>query len=48
MCATSNDGKHVLREIRLMRWLGKHMNIISLKDLHVNVAEDELYCMLEL
>jgi serine/threonine protein kinase len=48
MCATTVDGKHTLREIRMMRWLGKHPNIISLKDLCVNVEEDELYVVMEL
>ena len=37
-----------LREIRLMRHLGRHPNIISLKDLVVNAAEDELYVVMEL
>ena len=48
MCSTSVDGKHTLREIRLMRHLGRHPNIISLKDLVVNAAEDELYVVMEL
>lgn len=48
MCATTVDGKHTLREIRMMRWLGKHANIISLKDLCVNVEDDELYVVMEL
>jgi serine/threonine protein kinase len=48
MCSTSVDGKHTLREIRLMRHLGRHPNIISLKDLCVNAAEDELYVVMEL
>lgn len=29
------DAKHVLREIRLMRHMGQHINIISLEDLYV-------------
>lgn len=48
MAANSTDGKHTLRECRLMRWLGKHPNIISLKDLHCNPAEDELYFVMDL
>jgi len=51
MCATPIDGKHTLREIRLMRWLGKHANIISLKDLIVHAepgGADELYVVMEL
>jgi serine/threonine protein kinase len=46
MCATAEHGKHTLREIRMMRWLGKHPNIISLKDLCVNPADDELYVVM--
>lgn len=30
------------------RWLGKHANIIKLKDLMVNVEDDELYLVMEL
>lgn len=48
MAASRVDGLHVLREIRLMRWLGKHPNIITLKDLMVNVEGDELYLVMEL
>ena len=48
MCGTAVDGKHTLREIRLMRHLGRHPNIISLKDLNVNVDDDELYVIMEL
>lgn len=43
MAADRVDGIHALREVRLMRWLGKHPNIISLKDLSVNLEDDELY-----
>lgn len=42
------DAKHVLREIRLMRHMGKHENIISLEDLIVKEANDELYIIMEL
>lgn len=48
MSATAVDGKHTLREIRLCRWLGQHANIISLKDVIVDLAEDTLYVALEL
>jgi serine/threonine protein kinase len=48
MAETKVDGVHALREIRLMRWLGKHPNIITLKDLMVNLVEDELYVVMEL
>lgn len=43
-----NDAKHVLREIRLMRHMGKHENIITLEDLIVREAADELYIVMEL
>ena len=43
-----SDAKHVLREIRLMRHLGVHANIISLLDLHVRDESDELYIIMEL
>lgn len=42
------DAKHVLREIRLMRHMGKHENIITLEDLIVREASDELYIVMEL
>lgn len=42
------DAKHVLREIRLMRHMGKHENIITLEDLIVREAADELYIIMEL
>ncbi|OQR96263.1 mitogen-activated protein kinase [Achlya hypogyna] len=42
------DATHTLREIRLMRCLGEHENIISLKDLTMSVEKDELYMMMEL
>ena len=48
MCSSVVDGKHTLREIRLMRHLGRHPNVISLKDLYVNVTEDELYVVMDL
>jgi len=42
------DGKHVLREIRLMRGLGRHKNVISLLDIFMREREDELYMVMEL
>ena len=42
------DATHTLREIRLLKSLGKHENIIGLADLNICQAEDELYMMLEL
>ena len=48
MCASPTDGKHTLRELRLCRWLGKHPNVISLKDIIVDMAEDTVYVVMEL
>jgi serine/threonine protein kinase len=42
------DAKHVLREIRLMRHMGKHENIVSLEDLMIRETSDELYIVMEL
>lgn len=42
------DAKHVLREIRLMRYLGTHPNIITLEDLWIKEQHDELYIVMEL
>uniref|UniRef100_K3WIV2 CMGC/MAPK protein kinase n=1 Tax=Globisporangium ultimum (strain ATCC 200006 / CBS 805.95 / DAOM BR144) TaxID=431595 RepID=K3WIV2_GLOUD len=42
------DATHTLREIRLMRCLGVHENIISLTDLSMCQEKDELYMMMEL
>ena len=42
MAAHSTDAKHVLREIRLMRYLSAHPNIISMHDLFCEVADDTL------
>ena len=44
----SVDAKHALREIRLMRHLGVHANIISLLDLLWREQNDELYIVMEL
>jgi serine/threonine protein kinase len=48
MAKHSTDAKHVLREIRLMKHMGKHENIISLEDIYVRAAADELYIIMEL
>lgn len=42
------DAKHVLREIMLMRHMGKHENIITLEDLTFRERSDELYIVMEL
>lgn len=42
------DARHTLREIRLMKCLGNHPNVITLYDLSVNEAKSELYMMMEL
>ena len=42
------DAKHVLRELRLMRLMEHHPNVISLLDLNIVEAEDELYIVMEL
>ncbi|CAM9865710.1 unnamed protein product, partial [Sphacelaria rigidula] len=48
MAAQSIDAKHVLREVRIMRYLGTHENIVTLEDLFCNEADDELYIVMEL
>lgn len=48
MCLTKVDGKHTLREIRLMRWLGRHPNIARLLDVHVSVEDDTVDIIMEL
>ncbi|KAG5187265.1 kinase-like domain-containing protein [Tribonema minus] len=48
MAQQAVDAKHVLREIRLMRYLGVHPNIISLEDVAVREFDDELYIVMEL
>eukprot|EP00940_MAST-03C_sp_MAST-3C-sp2_P001156 g1156.t1 len=46
---TSMDVKHILREIRLMRWLGEtHPNIVSLRDLYLHPGQDEIYLVMDL
>ncbi|GMF33054.1 unnamed protein product [Phytophthora lilii] len=42
------DAKHTLREIRLMRYFGKHPNIASLQNLSTCIEKDELYLMMDL
>jgi serine/threonine protein kinase len=42
------DAKHVLREMRLLRYMGRHENIISLDDLFFRDTQDELYIVMEL
>ena len=42
------DAKHILREIRIMRYMGRHENIITLEDLIVDKENDELYIVMEL
>ena len=42
------DAKHILREVRIMRYMGKHENIVTLEDLHVRERADELYIVMEL
>ncbi|GMH95034.1 hypothetical protein TrVE_jg5357 [Triparma verrucosa] len=48
MAAHSQDAKHVLREVRLMRYLGVHDNIITLRGLSMRDCDDELYIVMEL
>lgn len=42
------DARHTLREIRLLRLLGPHPNVISLYDLALFEDKTELYMMMEL
>lgn len=48
MSKTIEDAKHVLREVRLMRHLGNHENIVTLVNLIVRDSADELYIIMEL
>lgn len=48
MAKTVVDAKHVLREVRIMRHMGKHENIITIEDIFVREANDELYIIMEL
>ncbi|CAK4633007.1 hypothetical protein LEN26_010887 [Aphanomyces euteiches] len=47
MARKQNDAKHTLREICLMQSLGAHPNIVGIKNLFVNVADDELYIVMD-
>lgn len=42
------DAKHVLREVRLMRHMGKHENIVTLEDIMLRELNDEIYLVMEL
>ena len=42
------DARHTLREIRLMKLLGRHPNVIALYDLSVFEEKSELYMYMEL
>lgn len=42
------DARHTLREIRLMKLLGRHPNVIALYELSVFEEKSELYMMMEL
>jgi len=42
------DAKHVLREMKLLRYMGRHENIITLEDLFLREQQDELYIVMEL
>lgn len=42
------DARHTLREVRLMRFLGPHPNVISLYNLSLFDEKSELYMMMEL
>ena len=45
---TNADGKHTLRELKILRHLGKHSQIVGLSSIHVNIDEDELYLIMDL
>lgn len=42
------DAKHVLREIRLMRHMGKHENVINLLDISYRESADEIYIVMDM
>ena len=48
MAKHTTDAKHILREVRIMRYMGRHENIVSLEDLIVREKDDELYIVMEL
>ncbi|OQR97340.1 mitogen-activated protein kinase [Achlya hypogyna] len=47
MARKTSDAKHTLREISLMQCLGNHPNIVRIKDMCVNVTDDELYIIMD-
>ncbi|ETW09608.1 CMGC/MAPK protein kinase [Aphanomyces invadans] len=47
MARKQNDAKHTLREICLMQSLGAHPNVVGVKNMSVNVADDELYIVMD-
>ena len=44
----ANAAVHILREIRLMRLLGKHACIITLQNLYTRINRDEIYMVMDL
>ena len=42
------DAKQVLREVRLMRYLSSHQNIVTIENLSYHGVRDELYIYMEL
>ncbi len=42
------NAKHVLREIRLMRYLSGHPNMLTLQNIYVDGCNDELYLVMDL
>lgn len=42
------DGKHTLREVKLMRHLGVHRNICNLQDVYSPQGLDEIYIAMDL
>ena len=44
----TREVKHVLREVRLMRYLSVHKNIITIKDLSYDEIRDDLYIYMQL
>ena len=48
MCEDVWDAKHTLRELRLMRLMEKHPNVITLKGLNIDESTSSLYIIMEL
>jgi serine/threonine protein kinase len=48
MSGHASDAKHALREIRCMKLLGGHANILGVRDLFCDVRENALYIAMEL